>query len=97
VPIYDYECESCRCCFEQRQGFDADPMAICPKCQGQSRRLFKPVPIIYKGSGFYTTDHGRGGVNNPVDKKDDNEKETKPQGEVKAESKTEGKKEAAKP
>ncbi|MFC2058850.1 FmdB family zinc ribbon protein [Chloroflexota bacterium] len=89
MPVYDYQCDSCHSCFEQRQGFDADPVAICPECQGRARRLFRPVPIIYKGSGFYTTDHGRGVVNSPADKKEDIGKETKPDVEAKSSAKTE--------
>ena len=34
-------------------------MGICPSCSGEARRLFHAVPVIYKGSGFYTTDYGR--------------------------------------
>jgi len=89
LPIYDYQCDSCQSCFEQRQGFDADPVAICPECQGKARRLFHPVPIIYKGSGFYTTDHGKGVVNSTVDKKEDTKKEAKPEVEAKSTAKTE--------
>ena len=60
MPIYEYECSQCRFRFEMRQGFDDDPVDICPKCQGRARRLLQPVPIFFKGSGFYSTDHGRG-------------------------------------
>ena len=57
MPTYDYECGSCRNKFELRCGFHEDPAVSCPECQGEARRLFAPVPIIFKGSGFYTTDH----------------------------------------
>ena len=56
MPLYDYECVSCGNVFELRQSFDASPEGICPSCAGISRRKFHPVPIIYKGTGFYTTD-----------------------------------------
>ena len=59
MPVYDYQCPSCWHAFEMRQSFDADPRATCPSCQGMSRRKFNAVPVIYKGSGFYTTDYGR--------------------------------------
>lgn len=57
LPLYDYECDACGNRFELRQGFGADRFTDCPVCSGKSRRKFHPVPIIYKGTGFYTTDY----------------------------------------
>ena len=57
MPTYEYECRQCLNRFEMRCGFNDDPLASCPKCEGEARRLFSPVPVIFKGSGFYTTDH----------------------------------------
>ncbi len=57
MPIYEYQCTACDHSFELRQGFDSDPVCDCPQCDSQSRRLFKPAPIIFKGSGFYVTDY----------------------------------------
>ena len=57
MPIYEYECGPCHFKFERKQGFDAEPVAICPKCQGQAQRVFRPTPVIFKGSGFYITDN----------------------------------------
>jgi len=62
MPIYEYECSLCHSRFERRQRFDEELVSICPKCQGRVRRVFHSVPIIFKGSGFYSTDHGRGRV-----------------------------------
>ena len=59
MPIYEYECNSCHYRFDKRQGFDDAPLAECPKCRGISRRVFYPVPVIFKGSGFYVTDSRR--------------------------------------
>jgi len=56
MPTYEYECGQCSCRFDMRQGFDDEPQAMCPQCQGKARRVFHPAPIIYKGSGFYVTD-----------------------------------------
>jgi len=56
MPIYEYECGSCHFRFERKQRFDEEPVAICPECQGKARRVIHSVPIIFKGSGFYTTD-----------------------------------------
>lgn len=56
MPIYEYMCGKCGKHFEKRQGFDEKPVALCPVCSGDSRRLIQCVPVIFKGSGFYVTD-----------------------------------------
>ena len=57
MPVYQYTCSKCNSHFELKQSFDDEPEATCPKCQHKARRLFIPAPIIFKGSGFYVTDH----------------------------------------
>lgn len=57
MPIYEYECGSCHHHFELKQSFNDKPEASCPKCKKKSRRVFHPAPIIFKGTGFYVTDH----------------------------------------
>jgi len=57
MPIYEYRCTACEFSFEERQGFDAEAVCSCPKCRREARRQFRPAPIIFKGSGFYVTDH----------------------------------------
>jgi putative FmdB family regulatory protein len=59
MPIYEYECESCRIRFERLQHFKDDPIKVCPECGGSVHRVLQPVGIIFKGSGFYITDHRR--------------------------------------
>ena len=59
MPIYDYQCVACGHQFELRQGFDAEPFEVCPRCQGKARRRFHSVAVVYKGSGFFTTDYAR--------------------------------------
>jgi len=56
MPTYQYVCSKCNTNFELKQSFDDESIANCPKCKSESRRLFVPVPIIFKGSGFYVTD-----------------------------------------
>lgn len=56
MPIYEYECGDCDFRFERKQGFDAEPVAVCPKCKGKARRIIHSIPAIFKGSGFYITD-----------------------------------------
>ena len=59
MPRYDYQCTSCDTQFELVQSFKEAGSGICPECAGVGRRVFHAVPVIYKGSGFYTTDYGR--------------------------------------
>ena len=66
MPIYVYECSLCHFHFERKQGFDEEPVAMCPKCQGKARRVLHSVPIIFKGSGFYITDNRKGSASEPV-------------------------------
>ncbi|HLC23430.1 MAG TPA: FmdB family zinc ribbon protein [Dehalococcoidia bacterium] len=56
MPSYDYKC-ACGHAFECRQGFDSEPFAICPSCGQKTRRTMQCPPVIFKGSGFYITDH----------------------------------------
>jgi len=56
MPTYQYQCDSCGHQFELRQSFHDKPVAVCSLCCGVARRLFSPVPILFKGSGFYITD-----------------------------------------
>lgn len=56
MPIYEYECTCCPSRFEVKRGFDEDSPVACPSCGSRARRLFSPVPVIFKGSGFYATD-----------------------------------------
>lgn len=73
MPTYDYRCSSCGHTFELRQAFDADPVTVCPKCHQEVRRLFHAPAIIYKGSGFYTTDYKRSHANSSDYSKEDSD------------------------
>ena len=59
LPRYDYQCVVCDNRFELVQSFKEAGTGRCPECSGEGRRVFHAVPVIYKGSGFYTTDYGR--------------------------------------
>ena len=56
MPIYEYECTCCPSQFELKRSFSDDTPVCCPQCGGDTVRIFNPVPIIFKGSGFYVTD-----------------------------------------
>ncbi len=55
MPTYDYKCAECSDVFEVVHAVDEE-VESCPKCGGRVRRVFHPVGIIFKGSGFYKTD-----------------------------------------
>ena len=58
MPIYTYRCENCGVQFERRQKFSDDPLKRCPECSKNSlRKVYLPVGIVFKGSGFYATDN----------------------------------------
>jgi putative FmdB family regulatory protein len=60
MPTYEYECRSCKHRFEEFQSITDEPIKKCPKCGKAVRRLFGGgMGIIFKGSGFYTTDYKR--------------------------------------
>ncbi len=61
MPVYEYECRECSCRFEIRRHFGEDGGAVCPSCRGHAERVFAPVPIIFKGTGFYVTDNRKPG------------------------------------
>ena len=57
MPTYEYECAKCGR-FEQWQSITAEPLMSCPHCGGAVRKLISgSVGIIFKGSGFHTTDY----------------------------------------
>lgn len=55
MPTYEYKCLECSDVFETVHGVN-ESLENCPRCGGRVRRLFRPVGIIFKGSGFYKTD-----------------------------------------
>lgn len=60
MPLYEYQCANCSKIFEKRHGFHDESDNICPHCHGHGIRMFSPVAVIYKGSGFYSTDYKSG-------------------------------------
>jgi putative FmdB family regulatory protein len=89
MPTYDYECRSCHHTFEAFQSIREEPLKKCPRCGKSVRRLFGGgMGIIFKGSGFYTTDYKHssavtGGNGSSRDQ---------PKSEPKSETKTSGEK-----
>ena len=62
MPLYEYECQECGAHFDVRQNINPHtPVSpiICPNGHKSVRRLLSRPAIIFKGSGFYVTDHSR--------------------------------------
>ena len=58
MPVYTYRCEECGVQFDRSQKFSEQPLTRCPECGKKSlRKVYQPVGIVFKGSGFYATDH----------------------------------------
>jgi putative FmdB family regulatory protein len=58
MPIYIYQCDNCGVRFDRYQKFEDQALSYCPECNKKSlRKVYAPVGIIFKGSGFYATDH----------------------------------------
>ncbi|PZC48030.1 MAG: putative nucleic acid-binding protein, contains Zn-ribbon domain [Chloroflexi bacterium] len=99
VPIYEYRCRACNHRFELKQGFDAEPMATCPVCSSEAPRMFSMPAVIYKGTGFYTTDYKqkesgyRDGDSSKKSSKGEKTEETKTES-TKSESKEDSKSES---
>lgn len=56
MPTYQYVCTECGEPLEVVQKFSDDPLTECPACSGRLRKVFSAAGIIFKGSGFYSTD-----------------------------------------
>ena len=104
MPIYEYRCEQGHT-FEVLQRITEDPLATCQTCEAPVERVYHPVAVHFKGSGFYNTDYGtrkrqregseggEGASSDTSEKKGDAAKsESKPDGgSKKASEKTESK------
>src|SRR4051812_34578285 len=58
MPIYEYRCDNGHT-FEVLQRMTDDTLTECQECGAPVQRVFHPVAVHFKGSGFYTTDYGR--------------------------------------
>ena len=68
MPVYEYACTKCEHHFEQRRKVTDPPATKCPECRARVRRVFAPVGLIFKGSGFHVTDYGQHGLNSSAPK-----------------------------
>jgi putative FmdB family regulatory protein len=80
MPVYTYRCENCGVRFERLQGFDDPILTRCPECNKKAlRKVYTPVGIVFKGSGFYSTDHrSPSGSSDRIFKPTESEKKPEP-------------------
>jgi putative FmdB family regulatory protein len=58
MPVYTYRCDKCGQQFERQQSFSDPALTRCPECGKKAlKKVYQPVGIVFKGSGFYATDH----------------------------------------
>src|SRR3954464_7758516 len=95
MPTYQYACTSCGERLEVVQKFSDDPLTVCPACSGALRKVFSPVGVVFKGSGFYKTDSRSSGARKNADtekkdaeKKDPAKKDATTSGTASKETKT---------
>lgn len=90
MPVYSYRCNNCGVQFDRHQKFSEEPLKICPECgKPELRKLYQPVGIVFKGSGFYSTDHRSPSGRSVSKKAEQNEKsETKDKKETAPENKS---------
>ncbi len=91
MPVYEYQCRACGERFDLKQSFSDEPIKVCPKCGGETRRVLHPPGIVFKGSGWYITDsrpspsESEGGTSSQTADKGE-KKESQPTGDAAAPS-----------
>lgn len=96
MPTYQYRCTTCDSELEAVQKFTDDPLTDCPECDGNLRKVFNAVGVVFKGSGFYATDNrtkGKSGSAKQSEKSGEKSEskpaaESKPKSEAKSSSST---------
>lgn len=91
MPTYEYACTDCGDRLEVVQSFSDANLTMCPECGGRLRKVFSPVGVVFKGSGFYKTDSRKAGSHG------ESKSETKTDSAAKSEPKSDAKTDTAAP
>jgi putative FmdB family regulatory protein len=89
MPTYVYECAKCGDEFDLYQSFSDEPLKKHPGCGGKVAKVFQPVGIVLKGSGFYKNDSRNGGAKRAKSDSDSSKSEPKSESDTKSETKSE--------
>jgi len=85
MPVYTYRCEACGVQFEKHQSFQDAPLKTCPECRKKKlKKVITPTRIIFKGSGFYATDHKSPSGGKSRENRSENKKEESKSSESKS-------------
>ena len=95
MPIYEYRCENGHT-FEVQQRMTDEPLTTCQVCGAPVQRVFHPVAVHFKGSGFYATDYGKkkssaGSDSGSSDSKKDSSSDSKSDSDSKSKSESKSK------
>ena len=80
MPTYQYTCTDCGEPIEAVQKFSDAPLSVCAACGGRLRKVFSPVGIVFKGSGFYHTDNRNGSSSLASEKSEKKDKQSSDSG-----------------
>ena len=95
MPVYVYHCDECDFQFEQQQKFSDKPLKRCPECgKNTLHKVYTPVGVIYKGSGFYSTDHRSSSGSNFPSRSNKDEKNSEATASTKSDSSSKTKEKA---
>jgi putative FmdB family regulatory protein len=94
VPFYEYRCDKGHT-FEVRQRMTDDPVTECEKCGRPVQRVFHPVAVHFKGSGFYNTDYGKRGSKAAAEASSGSDSKSEKKSESTSEKKSESKSKSA--
>ena len=87
MPVYVYHCTNCGIQFDRLQAFTEQPLIRCPECgKHKLRKIYQPVGIVFKGSGFYATDHHSPSGQTPQKNEKENKEKEKKEGNQVAET-----------
>ena len=94
MPTYEYECTNCHRRYEVVQRFTDPPLETCEACGGKLKRIYHPVGVVLKGSGFYSTDNRSRKALSPSSKDKDGGSSSEKSSSEKSESKPAEKKDS---
>jgi putative FmdB family regulatory protein len=93
MPTYEYRCKACGKTHEIAHGFNDKRPTECPSCGGELVRVFHPIGLVFKGSGFHKTDYGGAssrpsGESKSADSSDSKSSDSKPSDSKSSDSKS---------
>ena len=82
MPLYRYVCENCGYEKVVMHGMNESPEVVCDRCGSVMKKTIGRVGVIFKGSGFYSTDYGKSGSEGKGEKKEEKKEDKKEEAKV---------------